>query len=1520
MDGASDKIGRPVGSPGTNAQPGEPAARVDTPSNTGENEHAPSLQDEKGFHPIRSENPREPQSSTGSGPESSESEAALLYRRDTQHAKREEVDDGVETVTPSRQPLYEQTSRSTAPSSRDEEWANLQHILSNMFGRARQEVSEEEKSRHVGLVWKNLTVKGVGLGATLQPTNSDILLALPRLFGRLFTGKIRNRKPVRTILDDFTGCVKPGEMLLVLGQPGSGCSTFLKVLGNQRAGYEAVDGEVTYGGADAKTMAQKYRSEVLYNPEDDLHYATLTAKQTLNFAIRTRTPGKESRKPGESRRQYRETFLTSVAKLFWIEHCLDTRVGNALVRGVSGGEKKRVSIAEALITKASTQCWDNSTRGLDASTALEYVQCLRSLTTMTHVSTSVAIYQASESLYKLFDKVILLTEGKCAYFGPTSDAKAYFENLGFECPPRWTTADFLTSVTEPHARRVKSGWENRIPRSAEQFKRAYDESAVRKVAMESIAELEDEIEAKKGELEDIRRRTPKKNFTIPYYQQVIALSGRQFMIMIGDRESLLGKWCVILFLALIVGSLFYNLPKNSQGVFTRGGVMFYIILFNALLSMAELSSTFESRPILMKHKSFSFYRPSAYALAQVVVDVPLVFTQVFIFLIIVYFMADLARTASQFFIALLFVWLVTMVMYSFFRAIGALVTSLDAATRVTGVAIQALVVYTGYLIPPGEMRPWLKWLIWINPVQYTFESLMANEFYNLRIECVGPNLVPQGPNASPEFQSCTVQGSEPGQTFVDGSAYIFSNYGYTRDHLWRNFGIIIALLVLFIVLTMVGTEIQASSHSSAHSTAAVTVFMRGQVPRSVKHEMQNSKKGLDEEEGKQSVLSNGSESDAIEDKEVQAISRNAATLTWQGVNYTIPYKRTRKTLLQDVQGYVKPGRLTALMGASGAGKTTLLNVLAQRVDFGVVTGTFLIDGKPLPKSFQRATGFAEQADIHEPTSTVRESLQFSALLRRPPEVSIQEKYDYCERILDLLELQPIAGATIGHVGAGLNQEQRKRVTIAVELASKPDLLLFLDEPTSGLDSIAAFNIVRFLRKLADVGQAVLCTIHQPSSVLFEEFDDLLLLQSGGRVVFHGDLGADSRKLIEYFERNGARPCPPDANPAEYMLDVIGAGNPDYKGPDWADIWASSPEHETVTNEIKRIVHSSAQEGSPAGTAGQREFAMPKRTQILATAKRSFIAYWRTPNYTIGKFMLHIWTGLFNTFTFWHIRDSTIDMQSRLFSVFLSLVIAPPLIQQLQPRYLHFRGLYESREEKSKIYTWFALITSIILPELPYSVVAGTLFFCCWYFGTWFPRNSFAVGFTWMLLMVFEVFYVTFGQMIASISPNELFASLLVPAFFTFVVSFCGVVVPFQGIPYFWRSWMYWLTPFRYLLEGYLGVVTNKIPVRCSENEFARFRPPPGLTCEDYAGPFVEQRGGYVITDGSGMCALCQYANGNEFAASFNVFYKYKWRDYAIFWSYVVFNILAVYILSWLYLHGFPALRRKLNSRMMRETR
>lgn len=1403
-----------------------------------------------------------------------------------------------------------------------EEMAEIERLLSRMFGKNRHEQSEDEKTRHVGLVFKNLTVKGLGLGAALQPTLGDIFLNLPRALAALFSkkGKVSHKPPVRTIVNQFTGCVRPGEMLLVLGAPGSGCTTFLKVLANQRFGYESIDGDVTYGGTDAATMGKHYRGEVVYNPEDDLHYATLSVRNTFDFALKTRTPGKASRNEGESRKDYRSEFLKVVAKLFWIEHTLGTKVGDEFVRGVSGGEKKRVSIAEAMITKASIQCWDNSTRGLDASTALEYVQSLRSLTNMAHISTSVALYQAGESLYDLFDKVVLIDQGKCLYFGPTEDAAAYFEDLGFSRPARWTTADFLTSVSDEHEREVREGYEDRIPRSAEQFEDAYRNSEMFKANLKDIEEFESELSLQQQErAENQTKATEEKNYTLPFHKQVSACTHRQFLIMLGDRQSLAGKWGGILFQSLIVGSLFYDLPRNSGGVFPRGGVLFFMLLFNALLALAELTVAFSSRPIMLKHKSFSFHRPSAYAIAQTVVDAPLVLIQVLIFDIVVYWMAGLSRTASQFFISLLILWIITMNMYSFFRMIGSMTKSLDIATRITGLAVQILVVYTGYLIPPAKMHPWFKWLIYINPVQYGFEALMANEFYNFEIPCVAPSLVPQGPGASPQYQSCTLQGSQPGQTTVSGADYIRTAFTYERSHLWRNFGIIAGMWVFFVLMTMLGMELQKPNAGGG----ALTIFKRGQAPKSVTQAMEKGSIPEDEEKGNPTAsekLAEDESSGSDSEEPVKGVAKNESVFTYQNVNYTIPYEKGERKLLSDVQGYVRPGKLTALMGASGAGKTTLLNTLAQRINFGVVTGDFLVDGRPLPKSFQRATGFAEQMDVHEGTATVREALRFSALLRQPREVSIEEKYEYCERIIDLLEMRTIAGATIGKIGQGLNQEQRKRVTIGVELASKPELLLFLDEPTSGLDSGAAFNIIRFLRKLADSGQALLVTIHQPSAVLFEYFDELLLLKSGGRVVYHGPLGKDSRELIHYFEKNGAKKCPHNANPAEYMLEAIGAGNPDYEGQDWGDVWAASPEHEQRSKEIQSMINDRRSAGS-AALVDDREYAMPLSTQVYSVVKRNFTSYWRTPEYIVGKVFLHILTGLFNSFTFYHMGDSSIDQQSRLFSIFMTLTISPPLMQQLQPKFLQFRQIFQQRESRSKIYSWFAFVTGAVVVELPYSILAGTIYFQCWWWGAIGRyRSTFDRGYVWMLLMMFELYYVSLGQAVASFAPNELLASLLLPVFFLFIVSFCGVVVPYIALPYFWRSWMYWLSPFHYLLEGFLGVTTHGRKVTCESKEYARFSPPPGQTCQQYAGPYIAQAGGYVQNGPNGLCEFCQYATGDEFAAGFNVYYSHKWNDYGYFWAFTLFNFAVIFVASWLFLGGMRRIKDRLSPQKRKQRR
>ena len=499
-----------------------------------------------------------------------------------------------------------------------------------------------------------------------------------------------------------------------------------------------------------------------------------------------------------------------------------------------------------------------------------------------------------------------------------------------------------------------------------------------------------------------------------------------------------------------------------------------------------------------------------------------------------------------------------------------------------------------------------------------FEALMANEFYNLEISCSPPYLVPIGPNVIPGHQSCLLRGSKPGQTTVQGSDYLSASFEYSRDHLWRNFGILVGFFLFFSALTALGMELQKPNKGGG----AVTIFKRGE-SKSVETALAKGTSPHDEETASDS--SDVKHTDGLMDTDGGGGEKNIvknSVLTWQNVNYTIPIKNGERKLLQDVQGLVRPGKLVALMGASGAGKTTLLNALAHRLgNFGTVTGDFLIDGRPLPISFQRNTSFAEQMDIHEPTSTVREALQFSALLRRPKEVSTQEKYDYCETIIDLLEMRNIAGAIVGTTGSGLNQEQRKRLTIGVELASKPELLMFLDEPTSGLDSNAAFNIVRFLRKLADSGQAILCTIHQPSSVLFEHFDELLLLKSGGRVVYNGELGHDSRQLIDYFERNGAKPCPKKANPAEWMLEVIGAGDPGYKGKDWADAWEKAPEHEARSSEIQKLIEERRAAGSDKSSlVDDREYAMGLSAQIVAVVKRSFTAYVRVAKRKISIYI------------------------------------------------------------------------------------------------------------------------------------------------------------------------------------------------------------------------------------------------------------------------------------------------------------
>lgn len=209
-----------------------------------------------------------------------------------------------------------------------------------------------------------------------------------------------------------------------------------------------------------------------------------------------------------------------------------------------------------------------------------------------------------------------------------------------------------------------------------------------------------------------------------------------------------------------------------------------------------------------------------------------------------------------------------------------------------------------------------------------------------------------------------------------------------------------------------------------------------------------------------------------------------------------------------------------------------------------------------------------------------------------------------------------------HANIGLNAEQRKRLTIGVELAAKPELLLFLDEPTSGLDSQTAWAIGDLLRKLADGGQAILCTIHQPSALLFEQFDRMLLLEKGGKMVYFGDLGLDSRTMIEYFESQGGAKCEPHMNPAEWMLNVTGAGIGGSTETNWAQAWMGSKERAERIVEMEELnEHVGNADGTPMIKEVKDTYATSFMTQFTQALIRVFQQYWRTPSYIWSKLLL-----------------------------------------------------------------------------------------------------------------------------------------------------------------------------------------------------------------------------------------------------------------------------------------------------------
>ncbi|RDW90012.1 pleiotropic drug resistance family ABC transporter [Aspergillus mulundensis] len=1356
---------------------------------------------------------------------------------------------------------------------------------------------ERYPARQAGVSFSNLSVHGYGSPTDYQ---KDVFNSVLQIGGLVRSLMGAGGQQKIEILRNFDGLVKAGEMLVVLGRPGSGCSTFLKTIAGEMNGIHMDEqSQLNYQGIPAKQMRKQFRGEAIYTAETDVHFPQLSVGDTLKFAALARCP--RNRLPGVSREQYATHMRDVVMAMLGLSHTINTRVGNDFVRGVSGGERKRVSIAEATLSASPLQCWDNSTRGLDSANALEFCKTLNLMAKYSGATMAVAIYQASQSAYDVFDKVTVLYEGRQIYFGRTDEAKQFFVDMGFECPERQTTADFLTSLTSPAERIVRKGFEGRVPQTPDQFAAAWKNSDAHARLMREIEEYNQEfplggesvnkfIESRKA-MQSKNQRV-KSPYTMSVMEQVNLCMVRGFQRLKGDASLTLSQLIGNFIMALVIGSVFYDLNNDTSSFYSRGALLFFAVLMNAFGSALEILTLYAQRSIVEKQARYAMYHPFAEAIASMLCDMPYKIVNTFTFNLPLYFMTHLRREPGAFFIFLLFSFITTLTMSMLFRTMASSSRTLSQALVPAAILILGLVIYTGFTIPTRNMLGWSRWMNYIDPIAYGFESLMVNEFHGRSFPCAASGLVPDYASSDIVNQVCAVVGATPGQSEVDGTTYLRESYQYTKSHEWRNLGIMFAFMAFFCFTHLTTTEYI----SEAKSKGEVLLFRRGQTPPAT------------DDVETHSPVTAGEKVDQS-NHDTANIQRQTAIFHWQDVCYDIKIKNEPRRILDHVDGWVKPGTCTALMGVSGAGKTTLLDVLATRVTMGVVTGEMLVDGRPRDQSFQRKTGYVQQQDLHLHTTTVREALRFSALLRQPAKTPRQEKLDYVEEVIKLLGMEAYADAVVGVPGEGLNVEQRKRLTIGVELAAKPQLLLFLDEPTSGLDSQTSWSILDLIDTLTQHGQAILCTIHQPSAMLFQRFDRLLFLARGGRTVYFGDIGEKSSTLASYFERNGAHKLPVEANPAEWMLEVIGAAPGSHSDIDWPAVWRESPERQAVHQhlaELKQTLPQKHTETAEPDPSELNEFAAPFSAQLWECLLRVFSQYWRSPIYIYSKAALSILTSLYIGFSFFKAENTRQGLQNQMFSIFMLTTIFGNLVQQIMPNFVTQRALYEVRERPSKAYSWKAFMTANIIVELPWNALMAVIMFICWYYPVGLYRNAEPTdavnergALMFLLILTFLLFTSTFAHMIIAGIETAETGGNIAQLLFSLCLIFCGVLAGPSVLPGFW-IFMYRVSPFTYLISAMLSTGVSGTDAYCEQVEFVSLQPPANSTCYEYMGEYISRMGGYLQNDNATSdCQFCQISSTDTFLASVSSNYDDAWRNFGLMWVYIAFNIAAAVFIYWL---------------------
>ncbi|RLN25163.1 ABC transporter G family member 36 [Panicum miliaceum] len=1216
-----------------------------------------------------------------------------------------------------------------------------------------------------------------------------------------------SRKRTMPILHDVSGIIKPRRMTLLLGPPGSGKTTLLLALAGRLDKDLKVSGKVTYNGHEMTEFVPERTAA--YISQHDLHIGEMTVRETLAFSARCQGVGSRFDMLTELSRREKaanikpdadiDAFMKAKAsvvtdyilKILGLEICADTMVGDEMLRGISGGQRKRVTTGEMLVGPARALFMDEISTGLDSSTTFQIVNSLRQSIHILGGTAVISLLQPAPETYNLFDDIILLSDGQVVYQGPREEVLEFFGSMGFRCPERKGVADFLQEVTSKKDQ--KQYWARRDEPyrfvTVKEFASAFKSFHTGRAIENELAVPFDKSKSHPAALTTTR----------------YGVSGKELLKANIDREILLMKrnsfvymfrTFQLMLMSIIAMTLFFRTKMKHDTVIDGGlymGALFFGVLMIMFNGFSELALTVFKLPVFFKQRDLLFFPAWSYTIPSWILKIPITFIEVGGYVFLTYYVIGFDPNVGRFFKQYLLLLAVNQMAAALFRFIGGAARNMIVANVFASFMLLVVMVLGGFILVREKIKKWWIWGYWISPMMYAQNAISVNEMLGHSWDKIL--------NSTASNETLGVQTLKSRGVFTEAKWY------------WIGFGAMIGFTILFNALfTLTLTYLKPYGNSrpsvSEEELKEKHANMKGEVldGNHLASASSHRSTGINTETDSAIV-----EDDSALTKRGMILPFVPLSLTFDNIRYSVDMPQEMKAqgvqedrleLLKGVSGSFRPGVLTALMGVSGAGKTTLMDVLAGRKTGGYIEGDISISGYPKKQeTFARVSGYCEQNDIHSPQVTVYESLLFSAWLRLPKDVDSNKRKIFIEEVMELVELKPLRDALVGLPGVnGLSTEQRKRLTIAVELVANPSII-FMDEPTSGLDARAAAIVMRTVRNTVDTGRTVVCTIHQPSIDIFEAFDELFLMKRGGEEIYAGPLGHHSSELIKYFEGiQGVSKIKDGYNPATWMLEVTTVSQEQILGVDFSELYKKSELYQRNKALIKEL-------SQPAPGSSELHFpskyAQSSVTQCMACLWKQNLSYWRNPPYNTVRFFFTTIIALLLGTIFWDLGGkvkTSQDLLNAMGSMYSAvLFIGVMNCTSVQPVVAVERTVFY-RERAAGMYSAFPYAFGQVVIELPYALAQDILYGVIVYSMIGFEWT--AAKFFWYLFFgYFTLLYFTFyGMMAVGLTPNYHIASIVSSAFYAIWNLFSGFIIPRPKVPIWWR-WYCWICPVAWTLYG-----------------------------------------------------------------------------------------------------------------------